>query len=68
MADWLLNTARNLRVDTVTFDILNTSIDPREMEIFPLLYHLKDLKKIIEKELTQNGFDTNFIVDAKIKV
>jgi hypothetical protein len=68
MADWLLNAARDLRVDTVTLDILNSTIDPREMELFPLLYHLKDLKNIIIKELTKNGFDPNFIVDAKIKV
>ena len=68
MADWLLNAARNLRVDTVTLDILNSTIDPSEMEKLPLLYHLKDLRNILVKELIQNGFDTNFIVSAKIKV
>jgi hypothetical protein len=68
MADWLLNGARNLRVDTVTLDILNSTIDPSEMEKLPLMYHLKDLKKILEKELKLSGFETNFIVDAKIKV
>jgi len=68
MADWLLNAARNLRVDTVTLDVLNSTIDPGEMEKLPLMYQLKDLKNILEKELAQNGFDTNFIVDAKIKV
>ena len=68
MADWLLNAARNFRVDTVTLDILNSTIDPSEMEKLPLLYHLKDLKNILDKELTQNGFDANFIVSATIRV
>ena len=68
MADWLLNAARNLRVDKVTLNILNSTIDPSEMEKLPLLYHLKDLKNILDKELTANGFDTSFIVDAKIRI
>ncbi len=68
MADWLLNAARDLRVNTVTLDIMKSTIDPKEMEELPLLYHLKDLKGIIIKELSKNGFDQNFIVDAKIVV
>ena len=68
MADWLWNAARNLRVDTVTLDILNGTIDPREMEKLPLLYHLNDLRNILDKELLQNDFLTNFIVSAKIRV
>jgi hypothetical protein len=68
MADWLLNAARNLRVNTVMLDILDSTIDPREMEKLPLMNHLKDLKNILEKELKQNGFSADFIVDARIKV
>jgi hypothetical protein len=68
MADWLLNAAINLRVNSVTLDIINSTIDPEEMEKLPLMYHLKELKTIIEKELSQNGFDNDFIVSAKIKV
>lgn len=68
MADWIWNAARNLRVDTVTLDILNGTIDPREMEKLPLLHHLNDLKNILDKELVQNGFQTDFIVRAKIRV
>jgi len=68
MADWLLNAAKDLRIDTVTLDILNSTIDPKEMEMFPLMYHLKDLKTIIAKELSKNGFDLDFIIDAKIRV
>jgi hypothetical protein len=49
MADWLLNAAIHLRVNSVTLDIINSTIDPKEMEKLPLMYHLKDLKKIIEK-------------------
>jgi len=68
MADWLLNAAKSLQVKTVTLDILNAGIDPGEMEKLPLRDHLPDLKIIIQKELKQNGFDENFIVEAKIKV
>lgn len=68
MSDWLLNAARTLHVNTVTLDILNSTIEPSQMEKLPLMYHLKDLKNIIKKELVKNGFDTNFLVDAKIKV
>jgi len=68
MADWLLNAARNLRVDKVTLDILNSTIDPADMEKLPLLYHLKDLKNILDKELSKNGFAENYIISAKIKV
>jgi len=68
MADWLLNAARNLRVDKVTLDILNSTIDPADMEKLPLLYHLKDLKNILDKEFSKNGFAENYIISAKIKV
>jgi hypothetical protein len=68
MADWLLNAAMHLHVNSVTLDIINSAIDPEEMEKLPLMYHLKELKTIIEKELSQNGFDNDFIVNAKIKV
>jgi hypothetical protein len=68
MADWLLNAAIDLKVDTVSLDIINSTIDPREMEKLPLMYHLKDLKNILDNELIRNGFQTNFIVSAKIRV
>ena len=68
MADWLVNAARNLRVDTVTLDILNSTIDPVQMEKLPLLYHLRDLKNILYKELIKNGFAEDYIVSAKIRV
>jgi len=68
MADWLFNAARILHVQTVTLDIMNSTIDPKELEKLPLMDHLKNLKTIIQKELSQNGFDGDFIVDAKIKV
>jgi hypothetical protein len=68
MADWLLNAAKSLHVDKVALDILNSSIDPKEMEKLPLMWHLIDLKSIIEKELVKYGFDNDFIVEAKIKV
>lgn len=68
MADWILNGARSLQLNTITLDLLNTVIDPSEMEKPPLLYHLADLKNMLEKNLMQNGFPSGFIIYARIKV
>jgi hypothetical protein len=68
MADWLYNAATARKVKTVTLDIIHSKIDPVEMEILPLMYHLRELKTIIEKELTQNGFDKGFITQARIDI
>ena len=56
MADWIFNAAERLGVDTVILDITNQTIDPKELELLPLSYHLKDLQAIIRKELATNGF------------
>jgi hypothetical protein len=68
MADWLLNAAKILDVDHVTLDIMKLTINPKEMESLPLMYHLEDLNAIIHKELSRNGFDRDFIVSAKIEI
>src|SRR5690242_14510767 len=68
MADWLLNSASKFNQRVVTLDILNGSIEPKVIERHPLLYHLSDLQNIIKQELHKNGFEENFIVEAKIRV
>ena len=68
MADWLLNTAKQLNIDEITIDIINQTHIPSELNFHPFTYELPFLKAIIEKTLTHNGFAKNFIIEAKIKV
>ena len=46
--------------------MLTVSFTPTELNIHPLTLNAKDLKAIIEKELSANGFDTAFIKEAVI--
>ena len=66
MGDWLLNAARQLNLLEASLDVLQGLFNPDELNIYPLTYHAKTLKSIIEKELLANGFDAGFISDAKI--
>lgn len=68
MADWLLNAARKLQLTEATIDILNQTIQPSELNLYPLTINLKDLPLIIDKELKANGFPSDFITEAKIRV
>lgn len=67
MTDWLSNASRQLNLTEATIDILNATIEPRELNLYPLQIHIKDLKSIINSELIGNRFPTDFIVEAKIK-
>lgn len=66
MGDWLLNAVRHLDLSKASLDVLQGLFNPDELNIYPLTYHAKTLKRIIEKELLTNGFDTDFITDAHI--
>jgi len=68
MADWLLSSAKNVRIDTVILDILNLAITPKEVERVPLMDHLIELKWMLQDELSKRGFDSTFITEAKIIV
>lgn len=68
MADWILNAARRLNLSEAMIDILNVEITPVELNLHPLLINIKDLKSIIEKELSANGFSNDFIIEAKIRI
>lgn len=68
MSDWILNAAKRIDVTKITIDILNESFIPKELNFHPLTYELKFLKAIIEKKLLQNGFDKDFIIEAKIDI
>jgi hypothetical protein len=66
MGDWLLNAARELKLSTASLDALRGSFDPQGLNIHPLTHHAKTLQDIIEKELLQNGFEADYIVQAHI--
>ena len=68
MADWLVYAAKRIQKQEATLDILTATIDPPELNLYPLQIHLKDLNTIIQKELKQNQFPPDFIIEAKIKV
>ena len=66
MGDWLLNAVRQLRLTNASLNVLESSFTPKELDIYPLKLNAKALKDIIEKELINNGFDTDFIMEAHI--
>ena len=68
MGDWLLNGARRLNLTEATLDVLSVKIYPKELEVYPLLFHLEDLRSIIIKETVRNGFDPDYIKTALINI
>lgn len=67
MADWLNFIARDKNVKEIEIDILNSGIEPEETDIKPLKADLKKLRGILEKELSNNGFEMDFIKKAVMK-
>ncbi|MDR3712854.1 MAG: hypothetical protein P4L51_08565 [Puia sp.] len=66
MGDWLLNAARKLSLRKASLNVLDATFQPEELNIRPLVFHAKTLKDIIDKELSANGFPTDFIAEAHI--
>ncbi len=67
MADWLNYIAREKNIKEIKVDILNNQIEPKETEIKPLKADLKKLREILKKELSNNGFEMDFIRNAVLK-
>jgi hypothetical protein len=66
MGDWLLNAAKQLHLAEASLDVLQSSFSPKQLNIRPLILNAQELKEIIDKELTANGFDQDFIEEAVI--
>jgi|SRR5688572_22431608 len=64
MADWIWNTAEESGTTEIKIDILNKSIEPRDLEIQPLTSTLDRLQETIKVTLDKNGFDGHFIREA----
>ena len=66
MGDWLLNAARKLDLTEASLNVMTAIFEPAELNIHPLTTNAAALKSIMNKELLANGFDTNFITEARI--
>ena len=64
MSDWIVNAAQGLKIQKIRIDIVNKAIDPKEIEIKPILYNIKELDKIIDKVLLNAGLTRRFIQQA----
>lgn len=68
MPDWIWYAAEEKGVSDIEIDILKRSVVPKELEIKPIIVHLPQLEKTINKTLESNGFPAGFIVEAKISI
>ncbi|HEX8429030.1 hypothetical protein [Hymenobacter sp.] len=66
MGDWLLHAARKLGLTKASLNVLSASFEPTELNIYPLTFNADSLKEVIHKELIANGFETDFITEARI--
>lgn len=66
MGDWLLNAAKRLQLTNAFLDVLQASFSPTQLNIRPLTLNAQELKGIIDKELSANGFELDFITEAGI--
>ena len=67
MADWLNFIARDKKVKEIEIDTLNDKIAPEATDIKPLKADLKKLRGILESELSNNGFEMDFIKKVVMK-
>ncbi|MCZ4410369.1 hypothetical protein O3Q51_16250 [Cryomorphaceae bacterium 1068] len=68
MADWIWNAAIQKGVTDIEIDILQGNVDPKELEIKPIVAQFSKLRETITRTLDSNNFPTDFIVDAKFKI
>ncbi len=68
MADWIWNASTEKNISEIEIDILNKTVLPNTIEIKQITTYLDRLKTTISKELTNNGFENDFIVSAKFDI
>lgn len=64
MCDWIVNGALKLGITSVRLDILNETIAPPKMQFHAIIYPLRYVKPIIEKELAANELPLDYIKEA----
>jgi hypothetical protein len=68
MSDWIVNAALEIKTNRITIDILNKHIEPKEIEIKPIMYHLNDLDEIIRKVTNHAGFSESYVIQAMFEI
>lgn len=64
MSDWIVNAAVDLKINKIRIDIIKKVIDPKEIEIKPILYNIGELDQIIDKVVLHAGLTRDFIKQA----
>lgn len=68
MADWIWNASKEKGISEIEIDILNKSASPTSINIKQITTFLDRLRTTIDKELSNNGFETDFIISAKFDI
>jgi len=68
MSDWLFNAGKEYNIDEIIIDIINKTHIPSDFNFSPFTYELFFLNLMLKENLSKNGFDQDFIVEAKIKI
>lgn len=68
MADWIWNAMNEKSISKIQIDILNDIVLPNELQIKQITTYINRLRETIQKELTQNGFEINFITNANFEI
>lgn len=68
MADWIWSASTEKGISEIEIDILNKKVLPNTIEIKQIVTYLDRLKTTIDKELSNNGFESDFIVSAKFDI
>ena len=68
MSDWIVNAGIETKTNRITIDILNKRVEPKVIEIKPILYNLNTLGEIIIKATSHAGFSETHIKQATFEI
>lgn len=68
MIDWLVNSANDLKIDTVQIEFINKIFEPVELLDTPLIAFYNHTRQIIYKTLESNNLPVDFIVEVKLSI
>ncbi|MDP4196984.1 MAG: hypothetical protein Q8940_18175 [Bacteroidota bacterium] len=67
MSDWIVNASYEKGINYLEIDLINDSVTPKELQIVPLVPQTH-ARKMISHYLLSNGFDKDFINEAKFEI
>jgi len=68
MATWIWNLSAEKDIDELTIDIFRNKVEPKELEITPILFHLPRIKSAIIKTQMNENYGLNYILEAKLYI